>query len=187
MRIIGYNPDKIKAAWRFFFCGNYPKPMTTHITISSTQKTLRVPRRAMERLVAFVARAEGVRWAQVDIAVVGSDEMAGHNRRFLGHRGPTDVISFDLTDDPSFGGHAPSTTRRGGGDGGSRGGLSAQLIVCADVARTQGPHHGLSPTRELLLYVIHGLLHVIGYDDQNIRAAAKMHARQDELLREFLG
>ena len=171
MRIIGYNPDKIKTARWFFFCGNHPKPMTTHITVSSTQKTLRVPRRAMERLVAFVARAEGVRWAQVDIAVVGSDEMAGHNRRFLGHRGTTDVISFDLTDEPASHG---------------RGGFSAQLIVCADVAKSQGPHHGLSPTRELLLYVIHGLLHVIGYDDQNIRAGAKMHARQDELLREFL-
>ena len=120
--------------------------------------------------MAFVAKAEGVRWACVDIVVVDSNEMAGHNRRFLGHRGTTDVISFDLTDEPS------SHGRRG---------FSAQLIVCAGVAKAQAPHHGLSPTRELLMYVIHGLLHVIGYDDQNIRAAAKMHARQDELLREF--
>jgi len=159
--------------------------MNTHLHISSTQNTLRVPRKAVERLVAFVARAEGVRWAQVDIAVVGSDEMAGHNRRFLGHRGTTDVISFDLTDERPHDETDPPVTRRGD-HGGGRGGFSAQLIVCADVAKSQGPHHGLSPTRELLLYVIHGLLHVIGYDDRDVRAGAKMHARQDELLREFL-
>ena len=155
--------------------------MNTLLTISSSQTTLRVPRKTMERLVVFVARAEAVRWDHVDIAVVDAAEMAGHNRRFLGHRGPTDVISFDLTDE------APPPGRRGkSGARPGQGGLCAQLIVCADVAKTQGPHHGLSPTRELLLYVIHGLLHVIGYDDQPIRAAAKMHAREDELLREFL-
>jgi len=163
--------------------------MDTLVTISSTQQTLRVPRRAMERLVAFVGRAEGVRWACVDIVVVGSDDMAGHNRRFLGHRGPTDVISFDLTDDPPPN-DPPTMSHRTGrgrrqGPRSGRGGLAAQLIVCADVAKTQAPHHGLSPTRELLLYIIHGLLHVIGYDDQDIRHAAKMHAREDELLREF--
>ena len=170
--------------------------MDTLVTISSTQQTLRVPRRAMERLVAFVGRAEGVRWAHVDIAVVGAEEMAGHNRRFLGHRGSTDVISFDLTDETPSDGRKHSATRgggrsgrdgRGGHDGRSeRGGLCAQIIVCADVAKSQGPYHGLSPTRELLLYVIHGLLHVIGYDDRDIRAGAKMHAREDELLRAFL-
>jgi len=160
--------------------------MDTLITISSSsQQTLRVPRKTIQRLIAFVARAEGVRWAQVDIVVVGSNEMAGHNRRFLGHRGPTDVISFDLTDDPPTHDESTATHHRQGPRSG-RGGLAAQLIVCADVAKTQGPHHGLSPTRELLLYIIHGLLHVIGYDDQNIRHAAKMHAREDELLREFL-
>jgi len=151
--------------------------MPSNVLISSGQSAIRVPRMQIDRLVAFVAKAEGVRFAQVDIALVDNKEMAAHNRRFLNHSGSTDVISFDLTDEEDAGG-APTKTRRRG--------LSAQLIVCGDVATEQAPHHGLSATAELLLYIIHGLLHVIGYDDVDIRAGAKMHAREEELLRNFL-
>lgn len=138
-----------------------------NVVISSTQRALRVPRKRLAELVEFVSRAEGVRIAFVDIAVVDSGEMGGVNRRFLGHTGDTDVISFDLTDRDSHG-------------------LSVQLVVCGDVAVRQGPHHGLAPQHELMLYVIHGLLHMMGHEDKTVRGGARMHAREEELLREFL-
>ncbi|MCE5328581.1 MAG: rRNA maturation RNase YbeY [Planctomycetaceae bacterium] len=142
------------------------RPQNPLVRVSSSQHALRVPRKAIAALAAFVARREGVKLAETDIAVVDARQIAALNRRYLRHAGPTDVISFDL---------------------GSPGGpVEAQIIVCADVAVREARRRGLAPTRELLLYVVHGLLHVMGYDDQTLEAAAVMAERQELLLQEFL-
>ncbi len=137
------------------------------VLISSTQRAVRLPRGKIAELIDFVARREGVRVAEVDLAVVAGGEMAGLNRRYLQRGGTTDVLSFDLSE-------------------AGRGGLSAQLVVCGDVAAAQAAARGLPPQRELMLYVVHGLLHLMGYEDESVRGAAKMHARQEELLADFL-
>ncbi|MFB3891373.1 MAG: rRNA maturation RNase YbeY [Phycisphaerae bacterium] len=121
----------------------------------------------LARLVRFVARREGQRLGMIDLAIVGKDEIAALNRQHLRHAGPTDVLSFDLSD---------GTTR----------GLCAQIVVCWPVALEQARLRGLAAADELMLYVIHGLLHLMGYDDTAVRQAAKMHAREEELLGEFL-
>ena len=138
------------------------------VIISSSQRAVRVPRKKITRLIRHVARAEGARIGEIDLAVVGCREMAALNRRWLRKAGATDVLCFDLSD-----------SRR-------RGGISAQLVVCGDVAAEQGRARGTGPQRELLLYVVHGLLHLMGYDDASIRGAAKMRAREEELLEGFL-
>ena len=137
------------------------------VTICSTQHALRVPRRLIDELVAFVARAESARIAEVDVAVVDARQMAAMNRRYLRHAGATDVLSFDLSE----AGVAA---------------LSVQLIVCGDVAVAAAAERHLRPQHELLLYVIHGLLHLLGYDDGAGPAARRMHAREQALLAEFL-
>ncbi len=137
------------------------------VAISSAQQAIRVPRKRIAELVAFVAKAEGCRVADADIAVVDSARMAELNRRHLRHAGPTDVLSFDLSE-------------------ATRTGLSVQLIVCGDVAAGEAAARGLRPTHELMLYVVHGLLHVMGYEDQSARGSVRMQTRQDELLAEFL-
>ena len=126
-----------------------------------------VPRAPVERLVAFVAGRQHRKLGTVDVAIVGRRRMTVLNRRFLGHLGATDVLSFDLSD-------------------GQKGPLSAQIIVCWDVAVAQGRHYGVPARRELLLYVVHGLLHVMGFDDAEPKAAEKMRARQESLLEAFL-
>lgn len=136
------------------------------VIVSSSCPNLRIPRKKIAQVADFVARQEGVHLAEVDVAVVNSREIALLNRKYLNHAGDTDVLSFDLSDTP--------------GDG-----IYAQIIVCGDVADRQAKLRGLTFQEELLLYVVHGLLHVMGYDDLAVRAAAKMHARQDELLSEF--
>ena len=137
------------------------------VTISSSQQALRVPRRQINALVGAVARAEKVRIDHVDVAVVSAGQIARINRRHLSHRGPTDVISFDLSGEEDAG-------------------VVAQLIVCADLAVREGPKHGHRPQHELLLYVVHGLLHVMGYDDDTDARAAIMRCRQEQLLADFL-
>ena len=138
-----------------------------HIRISSSQSAMRVPRKKLQRLIPFVAHEEGVRLAEVDLAVVNGEEIASLNRDYLRHVGVTDVLSFDLSD--------ARTT-----------GLCVQLVVCGDLALAQGSARKTGRQRELLLYVVHGLLHQMGYEDTSIRGAARMHAREDELLDAFL-
>lgn len=103
----------------------------------------------------------------LDILVVDADEMAEMNQTYLNHTGPTDVISFDLADLQSDG-------------------ILGQLILCGEVARQQAPHFGHRPQTELLLYLAHGLLHLMGYDDRTEPERAIMHQRQQELLEQFL-
>lgn len=126
-----------------------------------------MPRRAIVRLLEFVGNSESAHLAEADIAVVDEEEIRRLNRRHLGHEWTTDVLSFDMTDSPGRG-------------------LSVQIVICGPQAVRQGPHHGNTPANELMIYVIHGLLHQMGYEDSTIRGAAKMHAREDELLRQFL-
>ena len=137
------------------------------ITITSNQTALRVPRKKIVALVEFIARCENINIDQLDIIIVGDEEMAQMNWEFLKHEGTTDVITFDLGDEFSDG-------------------LFGQLIISSDVALAQGPAHGNSPTKELLLYVAHGLLHMTGYDDLEESKRKVMHARQSELLEQFL-
>ncbi len=132
------------------------------IVISSTQTAVRVPRKRIAELIRRIHRRQQ-RLATVDIAFLDAEQIAEYNQRFLAHAGPTDVISFDVTgpDDP---------------------GLAVQLLICGPVARVQAAEHGEPITREILRYVAHGLLHQMGYDDRDPARAARMHAREDELL-----
>jgi probable rRNA maturation factor len=139
---------------------------SSRIDISIADRSVRVSKDLLADLVRFVAKKEKFRVGRIDLAIVPRREISGLNRRYLRHSGATDVLSFDLSD---------ATTP----------GLSGQLVVCAEVAREQARFHGLKPAEELLIYVIHGMLHLAGYDDQAIRPAAVMHARQDELLSAF--
>jgi probable rRNA maturation factor len=136
------------------------------VAVSSWQRAVRVPRKRIAELVAFVARREGARLAEVDVAVVSRRRMADLHRRYLGRAGATDVLSFDLSD-------AAAT------------GIHAQVVVCGEIAAARVARHGVGLQRELMLYVVHGLLHVLGYDDRSPRSAARIRARQEELLDAF--
>lgn len=137
-----------------------------NVEITSTQRRVRVPVKRIRELVAFVAASEAAVIDAADIAVVGARRMATLNREYLGHEGATDVLSFDLGTGPAAG-------------------LCFQIIVCSDVAARQAARRGHAPWRELLLYITHGLLHQMGYDDQTPADARRMHRRENELLEAF--
>ena len=118
-----------------------------------------------DRLVTvarLVLEEEGISRATLSIAVVSDRAIRQLNRRYLQHDYATDVISFLL-------------------DSGT-GWLSGEIVVSADTAATQAPQYGLPPEDELLLYVIHGTLHLVGFDDTTPAARRKMQARQRRYL-----
>lgn len=123
----------------------------------------RVDREALIRLARGVLVGEGRAQAAVSIALVDNAAIHEINRRHLGHDWPTDVISFVLSD------HDDSE-------------LAGELVVSAEMAEQTAREAGADPTAELALYVVHGLLHLCGFDDTTEAGAAAMRKREGEVL-----
>jgi probable rRNA maturation factor len=123
---------------------------------------------AVMTLVRHVLAAERAGRAMVSVTFLAPRAMAALNRRHLGHRGPTDVISFAF---------APT-----GHDG-----IVGDLYICPDVARAQAAEFGCGVREETARLVVHGTLHVLGYDHPvgPTREASPMWRRQEQLLRRY--
>jgi len=133
------------------------------VEISDTQSHLRVDHSALVRLATSVLSAEKRTNASISIALVDNATIRALNRKHLGHDWPTDVISFPLSDSVE-----PV--------------LAGELVVSAEMAVGAAAELGLEPGDELGLYVVHGLLHLCGYDDTDDAHALVMRQRQQELL-----
>jgi probable rRNA maturation factor len=118
----------------------------------------------IRRAAAYVLRAQHHRRGRLEIAIVGEAEMRRQHKRWMGRAAVTDVLSFDLR------------------DRGRRGLVDGQLIVCETVARRVAARHDTDWRGELLLYVVHGCLHLCGHDDHRAADAARMHRQEDQLL-----
>jgi probable rRNA maturation factor len=129
------------------------------VEVSDTQGHLAVDREALAGLVRRVLEGEGVTRATISVALVDEATIHGVNRRYLAHDWPTDVISFQLSDP----GEAV---------------LSGELVVSAERAAGMAR----DPWAELALYVVHGLLHLCGYDDLAEADVAAMRQRESEIL-----
>jgi probable rRNA maturation factor len=105
------------------------------------------------------------------IYVVAAPEMIRLNETFLRHKGPTDVIAFS---------YAEASGPR------SRlcpGLLHGEIFVCADEAVSQARRYHTTWPSELVRYIVHGVLHLLGHDDLQSRARRRMKKAEDALLR----
>lgn len=102
---------------------------------------------------------------EVRVVILDDARMADAHERFCGVPGPTDVLTFDERNTEPI------------GDG-----LDADLLICFDEAQRQGSVRGHHAREELLLYIVHGILHCLGHDDHDEAARAAMHAREDAIL-----
>jgi len=116
------------------------------------------------RAVQCVLEAEGA-FRVLEVVVVSDRAIHELNRRWLGHDRPTDVVAFDLRDDFE------------GPDG--------EIYVSADTARREALQRGVMVAAELLLYCVHGALHLLGYDDHDPADRDRMHRRQAEIMRDL--
>ncbi len=136
---------------------------TIEVEISDTQGHLRTDASEVIELARRVLIGEGRRDASISIALVDQVSIHTLNRVHLSHDWPTDVISFTLSnpDEPT---------------------LVGELVVSAEMAVATAAEDGATPRDELALYIVHGLLHLCGYDDSNESDAAEMRRREDEIL-----
>ena len=115
--------------------------------------------------VRMILEDASIREATVSVALVDDGTIQALNRQYLGHDDPTDVLSFVLER--------------------SEHGLEAEVVVSGDTAREAAARFGWSADDELLLYVIHGVLHLVGCDDQTPGERAQMRRRERTYLARF--
>ncbi|HZF68790.1 MAG TPA: rRNA maturation RNase YbeY [Gemmatirosa sp.] len=142
---------------------------TGALTVDVTAGGVRVPlaRASVSALAREVLRAEGVRQAEISLTFVDRPTIAALNWRHLRHRGPTDIITFELgrvADD------AP---------------VIGDVYIAPEVAREQAREHGVPVREELARLVVHGMLHVLGQEhpDGEERVGSPMWAAQERHVR----
>ena len=103
---------------------------------------------------------------EIGVHYVSRKESAELNEKFLGHAGPTDVITFDYSNDEI---------------------LHGEIVICVDEAIAQAREFGATPQMELVRYLVHGFLHLRGYDDRRAAKRLKMKRAEDQWVRWVAG
>lgn len=124
----------------------------------------------LERLIRFVLEAEGSRgsWA-VAVVLTGDERLQLLHRDFMGIDARTDVMTFPIVDED-----APPSADRGG-----------DVVVSVERATAQAEEFGQTPAEEVRFLVVHGLLHLCGWDDASDTARDRMLERQATLIAAF--
>ncbi|HJT35218.1 MAG TPA: rRNA maturation RNase YbeY [Pirellulales bacterium] len=133
------------------------------IKIADQQQRLTFDRPRLRQAVKAVLQGEGISKAQICVAIVDDPQIHELNRRFLNHDEPTDVLSFALEQRSGY--------------------VEGEIVVSADTAASRAGEFNWPPEDELLLYVVHGTLHLAGYDDKTPELRGEMR----RLERHYLG
>jgi len=140
-------------------------------------------------LAHHVLVAEGVEGeAELSLLFVDETAIAELNQQFMDKTGPTDVLAFPIDESgpagrwPDAGTTGPDRTEPEGDDMPL---LLGDVVVCPSIAERQAPEHAGRYDDELALLVVHGVLHVLGYDHAEDDEAERMQARERDLLERF--
>ncbi|MEM7312909.1 MAG: rRNA maturation RNase YbeY [Planctomycetota bacterium] len=135
------------------------------IEINNRQSLVEIDEPRIQQAICAVLTGEKITSAEFNVAIVDNAEIHQLNREFLQHDYETDVISFLLaeTGEP----------------------VEGELMVSAEMAANCAAEYGWSTIDELLLYVIHGTLHIVGYDDLQDDLRAEMRTRETHYLEQL--
>jgi probable rRNA maturation factor len=152
------------------------------LTLRNRQHTRAADLRRLRRLTAtLLQNLLEVEQFDLGIYLMGTTEITRLNETFLRHKGSTDVITFNYAEKAR-----PASGRSGGRDTRTKL-VHGEIFICIDEAVAQARRFRTSWQSELIRYLIHGLLHLRGYDDQNTSARRKMKREEDRLLRRLAG
>lgn len=135
--------------------------MSGELRVRNRQRTRHVNLPPLRRMIEQLLEE-----TEFDLTVhlVGPKEMARLNQKHLGHEGPTDVITLDYSVEPA-------------------GSIAGEIFVCLEVAAVQAREFRTTWQAELMRYVIHGVLHLQGYDDLQTNKRRRMKRAENRLLK----
>jgi probable rRNA maturation factor len=122
--------------------------------VLSDRQDLPADQDALAALARRTLEAEGAAGVELSVSLVTEEEMTDLHQRYLGEPGSTDVLSFSMDEE----------------------GLLGDVVICPAVAASQSP----DVEAELRLLLVHGILHLLGYDHQEEEARQEMWRRQEE-------
>jgi len=148
------------------------------VAVESLQKKIPIKLSRIAAIARAILKREGVRpigsspqgtsglreEASLNIAFVSSPKIRSLNRQYLHRDYVTDVLAFDLRD-----------VKRAGV-------INGDIAICVDMAVRNAKIYGSSLERELVLYVVHGILHLLGFDDHSPRDIRAMRRKEQEIL-----
>ena len=136
------------------------------VELTNTQAFLTIDSARIHQIVAAVVNAEQISTADIAINLTDDASIRVVNARFLKHDWPTDVISFPYSE-------------------AGQSHLEGELVISAQMAIEMAHIASCDPLAELALYLVHGLLHLCGYDDQIVADQVVIRRREAEILAEL--
>ncbi len=132
------------------------------LEIVQAHPDLRLPRTRLRQLIHTILHAEGAQFGYLSVVLADHATVRALNRTYLAHDYDTDVLSFPLSETPGV--------------------IEGEIYVDLDTAAERHAEFGASFLQEACRYVVHGVLHLLGYDDSSPEAKTHMHALEDYYL-----
>ena len=144
--------------------------MPTAIIAVNLQKRIPLKIQPILKAAQTILRHEGIRTGELSIVFVTDSRIKSLNKKYLNEDHPTDVLSF------------PTKTFGGDNFGISSKKFLGEIVVSTDTAVKNAGIYHTTPHREILLYVVHGILHLLGYDDQRDSDIRKIRRKEQILM-----
>jgi len=136
------------------------------LSVRSRQRQVKLDQKLLRTIVIWLlAEQLGLKKYELSLQFVGTDEITALNEEYLRHKGSTDVITFDY------------------GSSRQQSMVIGDVIICIDEAIAQAPRFQSTWQIELVRYVVHGVLHLLGFDDRTSAKRERMKRREDNLVR----
>ena len=135
------------------------------ITVVDLQKRIPLKTSSIIKAAQTVLKQERIKAAQLSIVFVSDSRIRFLNKKYLNEDHATDVLSFP--------------TKTFGGDNFE---VSGEIVISTDTAFKNAKIYRVTPSREILLYVVHGILHLLGYDDHRTSDIQKMRRKEQTLM-----
>lgn len=139
--------------------------MRCKLTVRNRQRTRRINSRELRDTISELLGCLAIHDGELSVVLVNQKEITRLNQTFLRHKGPTDVITFNYLESPS------------------RTAVFGDVVVCVDEAVGQARRFRSTWQYEVVRYIAHGVLHLLGYDDQRKTARRKMQTAEEDLIR----
>jgi len=156
-------------------------PGMYEIEIADNQKCLTIDEDFVRSIVRQTLQTEQVSSATISLAIVDNSQIHELNRQYLNHDYETDVLSFLLEES-----HDETACSETGSPRGAGKKIDGEVIVSSEMAIDMAADYSWDAMDELTLYIVHGLLHLCGYDDLTAAELPVMRARECHLF-EILG
>jgi probable rRNA maturation factor len=155
-----------------------------NIVIANRQRTKKINLRFLKQVVAELFAELKISETELGIHLVGAKEMAQVNWQFLQHEGSTDVITFDHSDNV-----LPASRRQIKSEfpARCRKHVYGEIFICVDDAIQQAKPFKTSWQAEVIRYTVHGVLHLLGYDDLKPHLRREMKREENRLVRRLEG